>query len=267
MSIERRKLLIAGGMAAVGLFVPRKVVAQEPSIEQQRQERLAQVLADWPIYMVHNEPAFRVRNVIRWNLDLGKACYTAHQFGEMQRGKYPIPEKGGFTLTFDDRFSVQFDEYVPILDQLGVNATFAVMSQVWPITKGYASLEKALEVYKRGDEIACHTHNHPRLAIQHGHQDGVLNAELFEAQAEIEKSLDPLKKTPGEKQVWTIVYPYGDYNPHILDLVSEIDPQTGLPKYKQGLSTRQGRNHSLGELYFLKRVGFYQNPQVGVTTI
>ena len=106
--------------------------------------------------------------------------------------QWPNGKRAALSLSYDDARLTQVDNGIPILDSIGIKATFYVVAP---------NVEKRLDVWRAavraGHEIGCHTLNHPctgnfGFSRDHALEDYSLDqmeAELTGANAAIEKLL------------------------------------------------------------------------------
>jgi hypothetical protein len=120
----------------------------------------------------------------------------------------PWPDgcRGAVSLTFDDGRASQFSKAVPLLNELGLKATFYLnpKGDDW-----LADLAPWREVAKAGHEVGNHTVNHPfgKALLD---EPGVLCLEemtLGDIEAEIEEASRRLRAGIPEQEEFTFCYP------------------------------------------------------------
>src|SRR6478735_3745778 len=95
------------------------------------------------------------------------SCLFTSCYKDLRRGNLP---DGYIALTFDDAYISNWYNYLPVLESLGIKATFYISS--------YHSLsaldkQKLAEIKTRGHEIAYHTSNHLNLLTLLNSTDGL----------------------------------------------------------------------------------------------
>lgn len=127
-----------------------------------------------------------------------------------------FPE-GMVTLTFDDAWSSQYTNAVPILNASGMKGTFYMLSSViqgsW---QDYMTPPMAQAIANAGHEIAGHTITHPNLTALSSSQ--ITN--------EITVSRTYLQNLTG-KSITSIAYPYGSVNTTVKNLTSQAGYTSG----------------------------------------
>lgn len=114
-------------------------------------------------------------------------------------GKLP---EGQVALTFDDYNVDNWYQYLPLLDSLGIHATFYICRYHTLTTQ---QKEKLRIIAQHGHEIAYHTTNHPDLArmLQREGMPAVINEE-------IKKDLHMMRQDGF--QIKNFAYPFGSSN-------------------------------------------------------
>ena len=106
----------------------------------------------------------------------GYTTVSVLDFLRAKKGKQKLPEKP-VVVSFDDGYSDNYTEALPILEERGMKATvFMVTNDVG--LPGYLSWDQLHEMEKRGVELGSHTANHLPLT----------NMTVEEARDEVQKS-------------------------------------------------------------------------------
>ena len=145
----------------------------------------------------------------------GYAFCTA---GELVAGAEEGPPPRTAALTFDDGWLDALTTVAPLLDELGVRATFYVNPGRWgaqhPDVDGepgrLLDAEQALELHGRGMELGSHSRDH---AVLTGLDDRALADDLAESKAELEA-------LTGEPCT-TLAYPFGIYDDRVARLARD----------------------------------------------
>jgi peptidoglycan/xylan/chitin deacetylase (PgdA/CDA1 family) len=157
------------------------------------------------------------------------------------------PKLPALVLTFDDCYTNQFTNAVPVLTQFGYPATFFAVSQRigqhldWNGPKGGAGLSlmgrsELLELRRRGFDVGCHSRTHPKLSEI---PSDLQKMEISGGKRDIENIL-------GE-EVWCFSYPHGDHTSALVDIVRECG-------FSAAVSVRVGAVHSQDDPFTLKRL-------------
>ena len=120
------------------------------------------------------------------------------------------------SVTFDDGWLNQYQNAVPILNQLGIPATFYIISDSSITTPDpeYMNAADVLALHNAGNEIASHTVHHCDLTgLQTDDpQDCPLGITDTQINSELQDSQTTLQNLIGAP-VTDFAYPYGAYNP------------------------------------------------------
>jgi peptidoglycan/xylan/chitin deacetylase (PgdA/CDA1 family) len=143
----------------------------------------------------------RLESHIRFLQRRGYRFSTAEEL--VGRGR---PEVGTAVLTFDDGFRSCLTEAVPVLNRLGVPATFYVCpglfgGQHWHLAGEAGRLldeDEVRALAEAGMELGSHSISHPDLRLLDG---GELTVELRESKAAVEQITG--------RPCRTLAYPYG----------------------------------------------------------
>ena len=153
----------------------------------------------------------------------GYTTISVLDFLRAKKGKQELPEKPAI-VTFDDGYSDNYTEALPILEKRGMKATvFMVTNDIG--LPGYLTWDQLHEMEKRGIELGSHTANHLPLT----------NMTVAEAQDEAKKSKLQME-WKGLKTIFVLSYPNGKYDkflPGILKKEEYLAAVTGDP----GLNT------------------------------
>ena len=110
-----------------------------------------------------------------------------------------VPDKA-LVLTFDDGYSDNYSQALPILKKYNAVGTFFIITSKMD-TGEYMTKDQVRELYKAGNEIGSHTLTHPSLDKLKG---SALAKELSQSKTEIE--------TLTGNPVVSLCYPSGKYN-------------------------------------------------------
>lgn len=120
---------------------------------------------------------------------------------------------GMVSLVYDDGYTSQYTNAMPMLQAAGLPATFAIITSYPPAQDpNYMSWTQIKALKAAGFEISAHTRTHPSLT----------SLTATQAQQEIQGAVSDLAAqglTPT-----TFVYPYGDENPAIEQMVKAAGP-------------------------------------------
>lgn len=114
---------------------------------------------------------------------------------------------GIVSLTFDDGWTSQYNNALPILNGAGQKGTFYIISKVNP-AYGYMTSTQILALKAAGHEIGAHTRTHASL----------VQLSPADAQLEINGSREDLLSI-GAGPITSFAYPYGDFNASVMDMV------------------------------------------------
>ena len=162
---------------------------------------------------------------------------------------FPIlPAPTVLSLSFDDGYANIYEPLITMYNQYGFVATiFLTLGQNGSITDlfGYPTLnwKQIKHLHALGFEIGAHTLNHPILPLC---DKAILKHEVVDAKHMIEDRLGDY--------VTSFAYPYGRYNSHIIDLVSQ--------HYKIAVTTNLRQVRPKDSLYELPRIDtvYFQTP-------
>jgi peptidoglycan/xylan/chitin deacetylase (PgdA/CDA1 family) len=166
-----------------------------------------------------------------FHMILGNGNLTVDDFSLTPNAVTPSP--GGFstgmvTLTFDDGWTSQYNNALPVLQENGLKGSFYIITQPMKdadaaVANGeindYMTTVQVKALQTAGNEVSAHTVNHCNLVT------------LLCPDAEIPNSKDPLNRqqeivqsknallAAGITPVNTFVYPYGEYNNRVITIL------------------------------------------------
>lgn len=182
-------------------------------------------------YMIISPQAFR-----SYLLALQQAGYTSvhpHEIVSYVEGRGELPDKP-VLITVDDGYRDNYTLGFPILQELGMKATFFVIGALTnndqPTLLDYFNWDEAREMYESGlVSIQPHSydlHNKGDLYRQlgkgvsrHGHETDKDYEERF--LGDTKKIIDMIWEKVGDKSV-AYSYPYGLHNPHTEDMLFQL---------------------------------------------
>lgn len=115
-------------------------------------------------------------------------------------------DRGMVTVTFDDGWTSQHTNALPVLEKYGIPATMYIISGSINDQPAYMTQEQIQDFADRGHEIASHTVTHPHLPQLSGAQ---LAAELENSQATLRQLFGPAAGT-------SFASPYAEYDDRTL---------------------------------------------------
>lgn len=167
---------------------------------------------------------------------LGYNPVSLKQVYESLQNGLALPSKP-IVFTFDDGYKDVFDYAIPILQKYGYTGTFAIATSLLG-RPGYAVWNDVVAAQNMGMEIVSHTENHLDLTNPI-YSDADLYREIFDSKALLEQKLGI--------PVDFFVYPYGQSNQKVVDLV-------GQAGYKMALTTAFGTHVNKNSLLMTPRV-------------
>jgi hypothetical protein len=120
--------------------------------------------------------------------------------------------RGLITVTFDDGWTSQHKNALPILDKYGIPATMYIISGSINDQPAYMTQAQIQDFADRGHNIESHSVTHPHLRELSPAQ---LNAELTESQATLRQMFGPTAATD-------FASPYAEYNDATLAAIREL---------------------------------------------
>jgi len=168
-----------------------------------------------PILVYHHIEGHRSgETALARELDVSEATFTAqmhylvdhgfHVIGldalvdALDRGT-PVSDRS-VVITFDDGWKTQYQYALPILRQLGLTATFFVITTPVGVDPGYMTWDQLKDLQNAGMSIEAHSRTHPKLTDP---QVSLTN-EIAGSREDIQKHLGT---TPD-----VFAYPYGEWN-------------------------------------------------------
>ena len=143
-----------------------------------------------------------------------------------------------FVLTFDDGWTGQVDEALPVLVELRVPATFFVLPGFERHGQGHMTLEQFRDLRAAGMTVGSHTLNHARLPFLIRQNLGAAQAEVVLSRDELEREVDGVDY---------FAYPNGLFDEEVVQLVQDSG-------YRAAVTTVPGISHSLDRRFELRRV-------------
>ena len=138
----------------------------------------------------------------------GYTAISVLDFLRAKKGKQALPEKP-VVVTFDDGYSDNYTEALPILEKRGMKATvFMVTNDIG--LPGYLTWDQLRDMEKRGVELGSHTANHLPLT----------EMTLDEARDEAQKSKLQME-WKGLKTIFVLSYPNGKYDKYLPTILKE----------------------------------------------
>ncbi|HEY4479069.1 MAG TPA: polysaccharide deacetylase family protein [Candidatus Paceibacterota bacterium] len=147
-------------------------------------------------------------------------------------------DRGYVTLAFDDGWTSQYDNVLPMLAAAGLKASFFIITNEIAEadqTPGYIYMNSTqlTTVQSQGHEVSAHTKTHTSLT----------SLSSTAARTEIEGSRSALLSI-GMTPVETFVYPYGDYSSAVIQLVQNAG-FIGARSVETGYNTKTTNKYAL----------------------
>lgn len=141
-------------------------------------------------------------------LEDGYTTISVLDFLRAKKGKQRLPEKP-VIVTFDDGYSDNYTEAVPILEKRGMKATIFIVTNDIGLP-GYLTWEQLFDLEARGIELGSHTANHLPLT----------DMTVDEARDELQKS-KLMMEWKGLKTIFVLSYPNGKYDKYLPGILKE----------------------------------------------
>jgi len=139
------------------------------------------------------------------------------------------PNEFLYMVTFDDGYLSDYTIVFPLLELLGIKATFFINTS--NIGKpGFLDWKMIVEMQKKGNIFGSHGHNHLKMteiSLQESKYEFIKSKELYELNTGMEMRL--------------FAFPYGRYNHNLLDLSVECG-------YSNCFISKHGIIHSIGSV-------------------
>jgi peptidoglycan/xylan/chitin deacetylase (PgdA/CDA1 family) len=121
-------------------------------------------------------------------------------------------DRGLVTVTFDDGWTSQHTNALPILDKYGIPATMYIISGSINNQPAYMTQAQIQDFANRGHDIESHSVTHPHLRELSAAQ---LNVELTQSQA-------TLRQLFGPKAATDFASPYAEYNDAVVAAINRV---------------------------------------------
>lgn len=166
---------------------------------------------------------------------LGYHTITPDELADAIDGTKTLPTKP-VLITFDDGYRDQYTEAYPVLKELGLKATFFIIS-AYHVNPAYLTNEMLQELDRSGlITIAAHTRHHVGLADSKPEKQ---KDEIFGSK----KDLEDVVGHP----VTSFAYPYGNFNDAVKNLVRDAG-------FRIAFSTLLGSVHTPTSRYDARRI-------------
>ncbi|HEV2123263.1 MAG TPA: polysaccharide deacetylase family protein [Chloroflexota bacterium] len=191
-----------------------------------------------PILYYHHVPSQdALRRHIRAFKDAGRAIVPLSRAVAAIRGLDGLPDRP-LVLTFDDGWESQYHNAAPVLQAEDVPGTFFVITRYLGEFPGYMSWDQVRVLKELGNEVECHTQNHPNLDDLHREDEGAVLAEVWESLAILERRLGPSQRL--------FAYPNGRWSEGVASLVARV--------YQGAVATGGGYFQHPDQLFWLSRI-------------
>ncbi len=154
--------------------------------------------------------------------------------------KFSMPSKP-VIFTFDDGYDDVFAYAQPLLKKYGFKGSYAIITQFPGITMGtntYASWHQIKGAVKDGAEIVSHTQDHFD-GTDKKYSDSFILQNYTDSIKDIKNNLG--------NNTTVLIYPYGHYNAHLIDLAKKAG-------FEMGVTTNFGKSVGLNNLMEVPRV-------------
>ena len=171
-------------------------------------------------------------------LSAGLTPISFEQLVAAVEGWADVPQ-GAFLISFDDGWSAQIQDALPVLRDLRAPATFFVMPGFDRHGQGHMSLADFRGLRDAGITVASHTLNHANLPSLYKANIGAAQAEVVQSRDELEAEVDGVD---------FFAYPEGRFDDDVEKLIRDAG-------YRAAVTTMPGIVHSKSRLFTLRRVG------------
>ncbi len=197
-----------------------------------------------PGFEIYNVPPADFAEQLDYLQAEGYTTITLKDFMYAVRGYRPLPEKP-IVLTFDDGYSDNYKEMLPILEAHKMTAVIYVITNELG-KKNYLKLDELKDMEKRGLEIGSHTSDHLDLTAE----DKITQRrQLRESKIFLEWS--------GLEPICSLSYPNGAFNSELEELLREENYLTAVTG-EAGLNTLETNPYELYRVHIRK-------PRFGLT--
>ena len=179
---------------------------------------------------------------MRYLKEEGYRVISTAELGEFLAYRRTIPKKA-VVINLDDGYRSSFDIAYPILKKYGFTATLYIYTAFIGASKNALTWDQVKTMKVDGFEVGSHTVNHVDLSKK---MEGESEKEYL---ARVKKEILLSKQILDDKlnqNTQYIAFPYGQFNPAVLQLCEE----TG---YRVGFSVKAGGNPFFAEPLALKR--------------
>lgn len=184
-----------------------------------------------------------LREQLEYLKNNGYETISLREFILAKKKKFTLPKKP-VVLTFDDGYKDNYENLLPILEEMGMKATVYIVTNAIG-TGEYLSYEELKEMQDRGVELGSHTANHIPLT------------ELPpEKQAEEIKLSKLMLEWKGLNTIYTFSYPNGAYDENMTKMLKQNE-------YLTAVTGEPGINDFNTNPYLLHRTHIV-NPTFGI---
>lgn len=197
-----------------------------------------------PVYEIYNVPPAEFAVQLDYLQAEGYTTITLQDFMRVVHGKGTLPAKP-IVLTFDDGYSDNYNEMLPILLEHKMTAVvYVITNEVGKA--GYLTIEELKEMQGRGLEIGSHTSDHLPLT----------ELDNFTQRRQLRESKTFLEWS-GLATIYSLSYPNGEFN-------SELEGILREENYLTAVTGEAGLNTLETNPYELYRVNI-RKPRFGLT--
>ena len=197
-----------------------------------------------PVFEVYNVPPAEFAAQLDYLQTEGYTTITLQDFMRVVHGKGTLPDKP-IVLTFDDGYSDNYSEMLPILAAHNMTAVvYVITNEVGK--KNYLTLDNLKEMQRRGIEIGSHTSDHLALTTL---DKNTQRRQMRESKIFLEWS--------GLQTIYSLSYPNGAFNSELEEILREENYLTAVTG-EAGLNTLQTNPYELYRVHIRK-------PRFGLT--